>query len=44
MLDLTEMSCWDTIITRFQEMYPSIDTKERKRIPEILLQYIEVDL
>jgi hypothetical protein len=44
MLDLTEMSCWDTIITRFQEMYPSIDAKERKRIPETLLQYIEVDL
>lgn len=43
-IDLTEMACWDTIVTRFQEMYPLIDKKERKRIPETLLQYVEIDL
>jgi hypothetical protein len=43
-LDMTEMACWDTIVTRFQAMYPSIAPKERRRIPEILMQYIEIDL
>jgi len=43
MLDLTEMACWDEIVTKFCAMYPSIDKKERRRIPEVLLQYIEVE-
>lgn len=43
MLDLTEMACWDDIVTKFCAMYPSIAIKERRRIPEILLQYIEVE-
>jgi len=44
MLDLTEMSCWDKIITRFVSMYPSIDKKERRRIPNVLLQYIQAEI
>lgn len=43
MLDLTEMACWDEIVTKFVAIYPSIATKERRRIPEVLLQYIEVE-
>jgi hypothetical protein len=43
-LDLIDMACWDTIVTRFQEMYPMIDKKERKRIPDVLMQYVEIDL
>lgn len=43
-LDLTDMSCWDTIVKRFQEMYPSIAPKERRRIPKVLLEYIGTDL
>jgi hypothetical protein len=43
-LDMTDMNCWDAIVTRFQEMYPYIAQKERKHIPEILRQYIEIDL
>ena len=43
MLDLTEMSCWDDIVTKFCAIYPSIAPKERRRIPEILLQYVEVE-
>ena len=43
MLDLTEMACWDEIVTKFCVIYPDIDKKERKRIPEILLQYVEVE-
>jgi hypothetical protein len=43
LLDMTEMNCWDAIVERFQEMYPYIDQKERKKIPETLKQYIEID-
>ena len=42
-LDLIDMNCFDEIITKFVAIYPSIDKKERKRIPEILMQYIEVE-
>lgn len=44
MLDMTDMNCWDTIVERFQAMYPYIAKEERKRIPQILLNYIEVDI
>jgi len=43
MLDLTDMACWDKIVTRFVEMYPSIAIQERRRIPNILLQYVETE-
>lgn len=43
-LDLSEMACWDVIVKRFQEIYPSISKNERRRIPSILLQYIGTDL
>lgn len=44
MLDMTEMSCWHEIVEKFLKMYPSIDLKERKRIPDILRTYITIDL
>jgi hypothetical protein len=43
MLDLIDMACFDTIITRFVEMYPSVAEKEKRRIPPVLMQYIEVE-
>jgi hypothetical protein len=43
-LDMTDMNCWDTIVTKFQEIYIYVDQKERKKIPDVLRQYIEVDL
>lgn len=43
MLDLIEMNCWDEIVTKFCIMYPSIAEKEKRRIPQVLLQYIEVE-
>ena len=42
-LDLIDMSCWETIIQRFVAMYPEIAENEKKRIPKVLLQYIEVE-
>jgi hypothetical protein len=43
-LDMTEMNCFDEIIQKFQAMYPFIDKKERRRIPSVLMNYIEVDI
>lgn len=42
-LDLTELSCWDEVIVKFQKIYPFIAQEEKKRIPDILLQYINTD-
>lgn len=43
-LDITEMNCWDTIVERFLKIYPEIDKKERRRIPETLMQYVQIDI
>lgn len=44
MIDLTDLNCFDEVITKFVAMYPSIDKKERRRIPSVLLQYIETEI
>jgi ribosomal protein L37E len=38
LLDMSEMNCWNEIIIKFQKIYPSIASIERRRIPSILLQ------
>lgn len=43
-LDLIDMHCFDTIIERFLKMYPAIAPAERKRIPQILMQYVHIDI
>lgn len=43
MLDLIDLNCFDTVIQRFVAMYPAIDPKERRYIPDVLLQYVEVE-
>lgn len=40
-LDITELNCFNTVIERFVAMYPDIDSKERKYVPDVLLQYIK---
>ena len=42
-LDFMDMNCFDQIIQKFVKIYPSIAKNERRRIPEILLQYLEVE-
>lgn len=44
MIDLIDLSCWDEVVTKFVSMYPSIPKEERKRIPDILLQYIKNEI
>lgn len=43
-LSLSDLNCWDEIIEKFLAMYPAIAKKERRRIPEVLRQYINVDI
>lgn len=40
-IDITELNCYDLVIERFIDMYPAIDPKERKYIPDTLLQYVK---
>lgn len=40
-LDITELNCFDTVIERFVAIYPDIALKERKYIPDVLLQYVK---
>lgn len=42
-LDLIDLNCFDEVIRKFVGIYPDIAPKERKYIPDILLQYIEVE-
>ena len=42
-LDIMDLNCFDTVIQRFVAIYPAIDVKERRYIPDVLLQYIEIE-
>jgi hypothetical protein len=38
-LDMKDMNCFDEMIEKFIILYPLIDKKERRHIPDVLLQY-----
>jgi len=40
-LDLMQLNCFDLVIERFVIIYASIAPKERRNIPDVLLQYIQ---
>lgn len=42
-LDLIDMHCFDEIVRKFVAIYPSIEKSERRRIPQVLMNYIEVE-
>lgn len=42
-LDLMDLNCFDTVIKKFVAMYPAIAKEERRRIPAILLEYLNVE-
>ncbi len=43
MLDLIDMNCFDTIIQKFVKIYPSIANEEKRRIPPILIEYLNTE-
>jgi hypothetical protein len=44
LLDMIELNCWDTVVTKFQSFYPDIHPLERRRIPHIFSNYMVVDM
>lgn len=40
-LDIIDLNCFDEVIEKFIGMYPAIDPKERRHIPDALIQYIQ---
>lgn len=44
MIDLIDLACWDEIVVKFQKIYPFIASDEKRRIPDILRQYINTDI
>ena len=42
-LDLIDLNCFDEVVTRFVSIYPHIAVEERRRIPQVLMQYIETE-
>ena len=42
-LDISELNCFDEVIRKVVAIYPSIAVAERRRIPQVLLNYIEVE-
>lgn len=44
MLGLMDLNCFNEVIDKFCKMYPSIAPAERRRIPSVLMQYVEVEL
>ena len=43
MIDMIDLNCFDSVIEKFVRMYPSISKDERRRIPSVLLEYIEIE-
>jgi len=43
-IDIIELSCFDKVIEKFIKIYPFIDSKEKRRIPDVLLNYLETEL
>jgi len=42
-IDIIDLNCFDSVIKKVVSIYPSIEPSERKRIPAILLEYLNVE-
>lgn len=43
MIDLIDLNCFDSVIEKFVKIYPHIATEEKRRIPKVLIEYVEVE-
>jgi hypothetical protein len=41
MIEIEELKCFQEVIEKFIQIFPNIEEKERRRIPEILLKYVK---
>lgn len=44
MIDIMDLSCFDTVIQKFVKLYPSIATDEKRRIPAVLIEYLKNEI
>lgn len=44
MIDLIDLHCFDTVIQKFTKIYPHIAKEERRRIPQILIDYLNTEI
>lgn len=42
-LDFIQLNCFDDAVKKFAAMYPDIAPKEKKYIPDVLLQYVNTE-
>ena len=38
-IDLIDMNCFDEIIEKFIKIYPDVAEEERRKIPQVLIEY-----
>ena len=43
MIDLIDLNCFDTVIQKFTKIYPHIAPEEKRRIPPILIEYLNTE-
>jgi len=43
MIDLIDLNCFDTVIQKFTKIYPHIAAEEKRRIPPILIEYLNTE-
>jgi hypothetical protein len=43
MIDIIDLNCFDSVIEKFVRIYPNIANDEKRRIPKVLLEYVEVE-
>ena len=44
MIDTTDLYCFDQVIQKFTRIYPHIAAEEKRRIPPILIEYLNTEL
>ena len=43
MIDIIDLNCFDTVIQKFTKIYPFIAPEEKRRIPPILIEYLNTE-
>lgn len=44
MIDIIDLHCFDQVIQKFTRIYPHIAAEEKRRIPPILIEYLNTEL
>jgi len=44
MLPITHLNCFDEVVRKFCILYPLMTRDEKRRVPQVLLQYLDAEL